>query len=159
MRIFLVLFSFLCLSGCVGLAVGTYGTFESQKDNFNLTDKRNQQGYGENTSYSKEHVISLWGTPDNITTKGSCDIFSYHDGYNWSGVGAFVVVVPIPLVIPSGADETKIYFKNNQSVKLVSEYGEITGMFGYMCGSNECGFKSGAVNTDKPRTVPVTWCE
>jgi hypothetical protein len=159
MRILIVILSFFWLTGCVGLAVGSYGTFESQKDSFHLTEQRNKQGYGDKVTYTKEQVISLWGEPDEITTNGSCDVLSYYDGYNWSGVGAFVLIVPIPLALPSGADETKIYFKNNQSVKLISEYGEITGMFGYMCGSNECGFKAGAVNTDKTRVVPITWCE
>jgi hypothetical protein len=159
MRILVVLISLLFLSGCIGLSVGSYGTFESKKESFNLLEQRNEQGYGENKSYSKEEVISLWGKPDKISTNGSCDVLTYHDGYNWSGVGAFVLIVPIPLALPTGNDETKIYFKNNQSIKLTSEYGEITGMFGYMCGSNKCGFHAGAVNTDKTRIIPVTWCK
>ena len=159
MRILIALTLLISLSGCVGLAVGSYGTFESKKENFNLSEQRNKQGYGKNKSYSKEQVITLWGTPDEISSKGACDVLTYHDGYNWSGIGAYVLIVPIPLALPSGNDETKIYFKNNQSIKLTSEYGEITGMFGYMCGSNACGFKTGAVNTDKPRKIPVTWCE
>ena len=160
MRILIAFILTITLSGCVGLAVGSYGTYESKKDTFKLENKRNDVNYySESTSYSKEQVISLWGEPDEITTNGSCDVLTYHDGYNWSGIGAFLVIVPIPLAVPSGHDETKIYFKNNQSIKLTSEYGEITGMFGYMCGSNECGFKAGAVNTDKARVVPVTWCK
>ena len=160
MRILLAFILTMTLSGCVGLAVGSYGTYESKRDSFKLENKRNDVNYySESASYSKDQVISLWGEPDEISVNGSCDVLTYHDGYNWSGVGAFVFIVPIPLAVPSGHDETKIYFKNNQSVKLISEYGEITGVFGYMCGSNECGFKAGAVNTDKTRVVPVTWCE
>lgn len=79
--------------------------------------------------------------------------------YNWSGIGAFVVIVPIPLVIPSGHDETKFYFIDNASVAAITEYGEVTSMFGYMCGSNECGFKAGPVNSDKTRKVTVDWCK
>ena len=159
MRILIVLISFLFLTGCVGLAVGSYGTFEYQKENFNLADKRLEQGNGDRKSYTKEEVISLWGKPDQVNANGGCEVLTYHDGYTWSGVGAFILIVPVPLALPSGNDETKIYFKNNQSIRLTSEYGEMTGMFGYMCGSNECGFKAGAVNTDKSRTIPVTWCK
>ncbi len=50
MRILLVLLSFFFLSGCVGLAIGTYGTFESKKDIFHLTEQRNNQGHGEKSS-------------------------------------------------------------------------------------------------------------
>jgi len=159
MRTLVVLISLVLLSGCVGLAVGSYGTFESTKDSFNLSEQRNKQGNGERKSYAKEQVMALWGRPDKISTTGSCDVFTYHDGYNWSGLGAFVLIVPIPLALPTGHDETKIYFRNNQSIKLTSEYGDVTGMLGYMCGSNECGFQAGTVNTDKPRNIRVTWCE
>lgn len=160
MQILIVLVLTIILSGCVGLAVGSYGTHESKRDSFELESERNQINYYSNsTSYTQEQVESLWGKPDETSTNGTCAIFTYHDGYNWSGVGAFVVIVPIPLALPTGYDEIKIYFKKGQSVKLVLEYGEITGIFGYMCGSNECGFKAGAVNTDKKRKIPVTWCE
>lgn len=159
MRILMLFISLLFLSGCAGLAVGTYGTFESQKDSFSLSNIRLEQNYRERKSYSKDEVISLWGEPDQISINGSCEVLTYYDGYTWSGVGAFILVIPVPLILPSGHDETKIYFKNNQSIKLISEYGEVTGMVGYMCGSNECGFMAGSVNTEQTRTIPVTWCE
>lgn len=159
MRIMIVVLSICLVTGCAGLAVGTYGTFEFHQDKFNLSDQRLQQNHGENKVYTKEQVISLWGNPDKISATGSCEVFTYQNGYTWSGVGAFVLIVPIPLVIPSGHNETKIYFINNQSVKLTSEYGEVSRMFGYMCGSNECRFESGIVNQDKKRAVAVTWCE
>ncbi len=159
MRILLVFILAIVLSGCAGLAIGTYGTYESKRDTFGLSNERNQLSYTKKPSYTKEEVISLWGEPDEIGADGLCDIFTYHDGYNWAGVGAFILIIPIPLVLPSGHDETKIYFKENQSIKLTSEYGETTGMFGYMCGSNECGFYAGSVNTDLTRKIPVTWCE
>ena len=159
MRIILTLILTLHLSGCVGLAVGSYGTFENKKDNFTLSVERNKFGFATNSQvYSEEQLIKLWGEPNEKYTEGNCSVLSYHDGYNWSGVGAFVLIVPIPLVVPSGKDETKFYFINNQSVAAISEYGEIVSMFGYMCGSNECGFKAGSVNTDKPRKITASWC-
>jgi hypothetical protein len=96
MRILIVLLLSICFSGCVGLAVGSYGTFESQKDRFHLTEQRKKQGYGDKVTYTKKQVLSLWGEPDEISTNGSCDIFSYHDGYNWSGFGAIPAIVLAP---------------------------------------------------------------
>ncbi|MDN3651668.1 hypothetical protein QWY77_02670 [Thalassotalea ponticola] len=159
MRILIVFMSLLCLSGCVGLAIGTFGTYELQKDSFGFIEGRLNLSQGEQIPYSKEEVVSLWGQPDKTDTIGNCEVFTYHDGYSWSGVGAFVIIVPIPLLVPSGNSETKVYFKNNQSVKLISEYGEVTGLLGYMCGSNECQFNAGPVNLEVPRTIPITWCE
>lgn len=159
MKILLVLISLLYLCGCVGLAVGSYGTFETAQENSYVSGKLKQQSANKDASYSKEQVISALGQPDKTSTNGSCDVLSYHDGYNWAGVGAFVGIVPVPLVIPNGHNETKIYFKNNQSVQSTSEYGEITWLLGYMCGSNECGFNAGPVNEQKTRKVLVTWCD
>jgi hypothetical protein len=157
MRIFLVFTSALLLTGCVGLAVGSFGTFENSEE-FTPEPERNQFGFGGATSYTTERVIELWGQPNESYKEGACTVYSYHDGLNWSGVGVFVLVVPVPLLVPSGKDEVRIYFRDNQRVAAVSEYGEVTSMFGYMCGSNECEFLAGAVNTDQTRKVSVTWC-
>lgn len=147
------------LQGCVGLAVGTYGTFEDEKTSVNITSERNKFNYGASaTALTKEALISSWGEPDAITQVGSCEVVTYHDGYSWSGVGAFIVFFPIPLVVPTGHDENRFYFVNGKSVGLITEYGEVTGALGYMCGSNECKGLAGPVNTEKPRQVEVKWC-
>lgn len=160
MRILLIISAALTLSGCVGLAVGSYGTFENKQEQFQLSDKRNEfKRFSEPKSYNKELVLTLWGQPDEIKQTGACETLIYHDGYTWSGIGAFVLIVPIPLAVPSGYDETRIYLRDGKTVGSVSEYGEITSMFGYMCGSNECDFNVGAVNQDKTRKVDITWCD
>ncbi|WP_345552539.1 hypothetical protein [Microbulbifer aestuariivivens] len=144
MRIIILICLTQLLTGCIGLAVGTFGTFESKQ---------------ENTSLTKDEIIASRGHPDTISTLGKCEVITYYDGYSWSGVGAFVVVIPIPIFLPSGHDETRYYFIDGKSVAQVTEYGEVTGALGYACGSNECGFSAGPVNTDKIRKVEVNWCE
>jgi hypothetical protein len=156
--------SILCLGfllqGCVGLAVGSYGTFEDEKISVSISSERNEFEYGASTTVlTKEILISSWGEPDAIEKIGSCEVDTYHDGYSWSGVGAFVVLFPIPLLVPSGSESNRFYFINGRFVRLVSEYGEITAAFGYMCGSSGCNGFAGPVNTDKVRKVEVTWCE
>lgn len=135
------------LSGCVGLAVGSFGTFESGND------------VQPHFSKTREEIIKERGVPDATKRVGTCDVLTYNDGWSWSGVGAFVVFLPIPLIVPSGNDEEKIYIKDGRTVGEVSEYGEVTGMLGFMCGDNECGFRAGPVNRDKTRKAAVPWCE
>lgn len=160
MRILCFILASSVLSGCVGVAVGTYGTFESESESFKLTDKRNEFGYGmADEVITKEHLMELWGAPNEIFSAGSCEVLTYYDGYTWSGVGAFFVVVPVPLLVPSGRDENRFYFRNGEALGLVREYGEVTGMFGFMCGSNECRAAAGPVNTGKRRKVNVGWCD
>jgi len=143
MRKIIVIFLAQVITGCMGVSVGTFGTFEIKQENISLT---------------KEQLISRNGVPDDISTTGNCEVLTYFDGYSWSGIGAFVVIIPVPLLVPSGYDETRYYFINGKSVASVSEYGEITGALGFMCGSNECEALAGPVNTDKTREVKVTWC-
>ncbi len=141
------------------MAVGSYGTYEYKKDSFEIGSEINDIKSFGNSAYTVEQVVSLWGEPDEISINGSCDVLTYYDGYNWSGVGAFVLFFPVPLLVPSGHSKTKIYFKNSQSIKLTSEYGKEVSIFGYTCGSDKCGFSTGAVNPDQPRKVLITWCD
>ena len=82
----------------------------------------------------------------------------FTSGVSWSGFGAFVGVLPIPLAIPTGRYETRLYVREDKVVGKASEYGEITNAFGYMCGSNECGFVAGPVNSPEIAGDPSTWC-
>lgn len=148
------------LHGCVGLAVGTYGTFEGEKTSVSISNKRNAFSYGgSSTPLTKEVLLSSWGEPDAVDQVGHCEVVTYHDGYTWSGVGAFFVFFPIPLLIPTGHDENRFYFVDGELVGLVTEYGDVTGALGYMCGSNACRGLAGRVNADKPRKITVKWCE
>jgi len=149
----------LLLSGCAGLAVGTFVTFESEQNDVSISSERNSFDYEVNPKpLSKDELISAWGEPDESYSFGSCEVVTYYDGYSWSGFGAFVVVIPLPILVPTGHDENRFYFINDQSVGLVKEYGEVSSALGYMCGSNECNGLAGPVNENK-RKVDVKWCE
>jgi len=158
-RVLAIISTVLSLSGCVGLAVGTYGTFENKEESFSISSEKNSFEYSTSAeTLTKEQLVSTWGEPDQISMVGSCEVVAYNDGFSWSGVGAFLVIIPIPLLAPSGYDENRFYFINGQAVGLVTEYGEVTGGLGYMCGSNECSGLAGEVNKDKTRQIQVPWC-
>jgi len=65
------------MSGCVGLAVGTFGTFESGKE------------VGSRFSETREMLFSARGAPDSVESHGRCETLIYQNGWSWSGVGAF----------------------------------------------------------------------
>jgi hypothetical protein len=142
-RIALVIPLLLLLNGCAGLAVGTFGTHEAFASQFQLKAERNEFEYVGSEKYTKEEVIELWGEPDRKEVDGDYHTLMYYDGRAWSGVGAFVVILPIPLVLPTDRLEQTFYFKENTSVGVVRQYGEIKNVYGYMCGSNECSFVAG----------------
>ena len=158
MKNFLVTCFCFLLSGCAGLAVGTFGTFENEQNVVHISDKRNEFEYiAPKSTLTKEVLVSTWGKPDEISQYGKCEVVTYYDGYSWSGIGAFLVFFPVPLMVPTGYDENRFYFINGESVGLVSEYGEVTGALGYMCGSNECKGVAGPV-TENKRQIEVRWC-
>lgn len=132
------------LSGCAGLGVATFGTHERFASEFELQPERNKTAYfGSNQKYTKEQIVRLWGKPDKVGVRHGYDFITYYNGYNWSGIGAFVVVIPIPLVVPSSRNQQTFYFENNNAIGFVTEYGEVISALGYFCGSNECKFIAG----------------
>jgi hypothetical protein len=149
----------LTLSGCFGLAVGSYGRHERLHTFVSLAKgKGNFASHNHSSAYSESETISLWGAPDRIATNGCCRVLGYHNGWSWSGVGAFVLIVPVPLVVPSGHYENRFYFKDGKCVGLVSEYGEESNVYGFMWGDNGGGFIAGDAPCG-PRKVPLDFCK
>jgi hypothetical protein len=117
----------MTLSGCFGLAVGSYGKHERLVTSFALAKGKNTFGGSVHPgAYSESDIVRLWGEPDGIATNDCCEVLSYNAGWSWSGVGAFVIVVPVPLLVPSGHYANRFYFKDGKCVGLVSEYGEVS---------------------------------
>ena len=132
------------LSGCVGLAVGTYGKKEWVRTEFSLAKERNKFSFEEREArYTETEIIDHWGEPDAVESYQECKVLVYKDGTSWAGAGAFVGVVPVPLAVPTGSYKNRFYLQQQQAVGLVQEYGDVGRMAGYTCGSNECGTTTG----------------
>ena len=138
-RISLLTLCAFAVSGCVGLAVGTYGKKELVRTDFTLAGVRNQFSFTKRyRSYTKTEIIEHWGEPDDIQAHENCEILIYKEGMSWAGVGAFVGVVPVPLLVPTGTYKNRFYLQRSVAVGLIQEYGEVDRAVGYICGSNEC---------------------
>ena len=149
----------LFLSGCCGLAVGSYGRHERLKTAVSLAKGKNNFGGSIHSGdYSESEIVSLWGAPDGTATNDCCKVLSYHKGCSWSGVGAFLIIVPIPLIVPSGHYENRFYLKDGKCVGLVSEYGEVSQVYGFMWGDNDGGFVAGDA-PNGPRKVSLNFCK
>ncbi|QFT54447.1 hypothetical protein [Microbulbifer sp. THAF38] len=143
-RAVFVVFTVLLLSSCVGLAVGTFGKKEWARADFRLGKERNQFVFEKkNEPYKEEEIIEYWGRPDSVDTFKECKILIYKGGTSWAGGGAFVGIVPVPLLVPTGTYKNRFYLQNNSAIGLVQEYGEVDRAVGYTCGSNECITSSG----------------
>ncbi|MDD5138650.1 MAG: hypothetical protein PHY43_00135 [Verrucomicrobiales bacterium] len=149
----------IVLSGCIGLAVGSYGKHERLDTSFALTQgKNNFGGSVPSEAYSEPEILSLWGEPDRITTNKCCRVLSYRNDCSWSGVGAFVIIIPVPLLVPSGHYENRFYLKDGKCVGLVSEYGEVSQVYGFMWADNGGGFVAGDAPNGS-RKIPLDFCK
>ncbi|WP_445364607.1 hypothetical protein ACJJIQ_10920 [Microbulbifer sp. ANSA003] len=161
-RAVLIIASLSIISGCVGLAVGTYGKKEWARTEFSLGNERNQFSFEKRGSpYSEIEIIERWGNPDSVNKFEYCKVLIYKDGTSWAGAGAFVGVVPVPLAVPTGTYKNRFYLRNNAAIGLIQEYGEIDRAVGYTCGSNECVASSGEkVNEPEvdPKVAVTQWC-
>lgn len=147
-RILPIILLVTVLSGCTGIAVGTYGKKEWVRTEFSLAKARNQFSFEKHSgSYSRADIAAYWGEPDAVESFKACEVLIYKDGTSWAGVGAFVVVVPVPLLVPMGSYNNRFYLRDGVAVGLIQEYGEVKRMIGYTCGSNECSASFGE-NTD-----------
>ena len=159
--LFFVLLTLL-LSGCVGIAVGTYGKKELARTDFGLAKERNQLSFEKrDIPYTEGEITEYWGEPDSVGDFGECKVLTYADGISWAGAGAVVGIVPVPFVVPTGRYENRFYLRRGAVVGLVQEYGEVDRVVGYICGSNDCkaGF-GGKVNEPKVKgkDAAAEWC-
>lgn len=163
-KLFLFLFSLL-LSGCVGLTIQTIHTQKYALSEFSRSDLDLYEEYdGSVSSYTKEEIIQLIGEPDEMGVYKNCDVYTYRNGFSWSGVGAYIVVIPVPILFPTGIDEDVLYFREDKTVGIVKEMAQEQSSYGYMCGELRCTFLYGRVNMNgsplPPQKLPeVEWCD
>ena len=118
MKIIISLILTILISGCVGIS-NIKSTEEERK--INLYSER---GYlyssGEN-NYTKSEVISLWGKPDDIIIKNNAQHWIYNREVALSGIFIWVILVPVPLIIPTGYRTTRLIFEKEIISKVIYE--------------------------------------
>lgn len=53
-------------------------------------------------SVTREQLEEAWGKPDDIDVDGKVERWTYKSELRWNGLFALLVVVPVPLLIPTG---------------------------------------------------------
>ena len=163
LRLIIVLVLTTTVSGCGGLAVGTYGKKELARSDFALAKERNKFALSKRTTpYTKSEIIENWGEADEIQAYKNCEVLVFKNGTSWAGGGAVVGVVPVPVMVPSGTYKNRFYLRNGAAVGVVEEYGEADRAVGYTCGSNECKASTGE-KVNEPRVNAGAaiegWCQ
>ena len=145
------------ISGCA--VSTTLRTFETKSQGFVVENKKNDvHGWESAKPVTKDSLIAKWGNPDKTSTFKQCDVLTYKGGLTWSGFAAIFVVVPIPLVYPTGRQENRFYFRNDISVGWVSRKWDSSRMFGAGCPPFECMAFNFKLNEEHERRANFDWC-
>jgi len=134
------------LSACVGAMVVSEGSSIDKSPGLTLQRQRGVvDPYGSGPSYTKFDVRKLWGEPDAIAQSGSVEYWHYNREIGWSGL-LIGLVIPIPLMVPTGYRETILEFSGDNLLKV--DYRHTKGR-GLLCGILQVhsGFRSGCTAT------------
>ncbi|WP_244279895.1 hypothetical protein [Leptospira brenneri] len=143
--------------------IARIGSTEWVDESFEITEERkkfkNATDFRNPPVYSKADIIAKWGEPSKSGTDKVCDYIAYRDGFEWTFIGAAIWIIPIPvLILPTGFDYVKIYFKDEKSVGLTKPHYDTTHAIGYGCGDNSCGFARGRTSDYRYRKQKPTVC-
>ena len=74
---------------------------------------------------SKQQMRHAWGEPDEIQVGTNTERWLYKKDRLWTGIWGAVVVIPIPLLVPTGRERMAIDFEGDQvsSVKVFYQHG------------------------------------
>ncbi len=84
------------------------------------------------STVTKQQLKEAWGAPDNIEVANRIERWSYKTNWRWNGFWGIFVVVPVPLLIPTGHEKMIVEFSDDL-VKCVEVHYQV----GHELG---CGF-------------------
>lgn len=106
----------ITLSSCIGFIA--HGRSTRQIEQPYLTQERRSVKYPENNhSYTPTDVEQLWGAPDKKKTiSPNTEAWVYNDNseLRWTGIILLAVLIPVPIMVPTGRDGTELYFERGR---------------------------------------------
>lgn len=89
---------------------------------------------------TKDYVLKIWGEPNKKEQKDGYEYWYYKREYSVSGLVFGVLIIDIPILLPSGNHYTIMVFDNNQLEKIVYQVGGLSGIFLQSCHRDGCLF-------------------
>ena len=75
----------------------------------------------------KHQIRSAWGEPDEIKVVDNAERWIYKKDRIWSGVWGFVVIIPVPFLVPTGREQMAIDFEGDQVNSVQVHYQQSLG--------------------------------
>lgn len=140
----------LSLGGCVGLGAWTLGSRTDSSDHPTIHSTRGaldvQQTASAHSVPSATELRSKWGEPDRIDRReDGTEEWTYKTpGLRWSGLVLYLVVVPLPAMVPVGSQTVSFVVHEGRIEQATRrdwafKGGAYCGYFGMMYGRLSCG--------------------
>ncbi len=106
------------ISGCVGIS-----NIKSvnKEDMTQLYSTKGYVSYFSDNNYTSSEIISLWGKPDKVFIKNNSEYWIYNREVAVRGILIWVIIIPIPLIIPNGYRTTTLVFDKETVSKVIYE--------------------------------------
>jgi hypothetical protein len=140
----------MVLQGCVGFGAWTLGSRSESIDRPHLEQSRGSvdlhKKAAEGTLATASTLRAQWGEPDRIVPgrEGSSEWVYNINGFRWSGLVVYAVILPLPAMIPIGSQYVSIFVREDRIEKVILtdwafKAGVYCGFFGLMNGGWGCG--------------------
>ena len=116
-------------SGCVGLVAVARGSASYAIEAPQLSTPTGQR------PAIAENVRRALGEPDRIETVESGERWHYREGLRWNGIALLVVVVPVPLLLPTGFEQAVVHLEDGRVVALEGTDNVSRGRIGCLFGA------------------------
>lgn len=138
------------LQGCVGLGAWTLGSRTESSDHPKIGQSRgaidiHKAGTEADLTTARD-LRAQWGEPDSVESyEDGKDSWIYKtDGLRWAGMVLYVVVVPLPAMIPVGSQYVSFLIHDGQIERATLgdwafKAGASCGFFGVTYGGFSCG--------------------
>jgi hypothetical protein len=139
----------LTLQGCIGVGAWTLGTRTESSDRPKVGQTRGSLDVHtvatEGTLKTATDLRARWGEPDRVVPRepGQEEWIYETDGLRWSGIVLYVVVVPLPAMVPVGSQYVSILIRDGHIESAARtdwsfKDAAYCGFFGMMYGGWQC---------------------
>jgi hypothetical protein len=116
-------------SGCVGFVAVARGTAPFAIAEPQLSTRTGQR------PPTAENLRRALGEPDRVVAAPGGERWHYREGLRWHGVALLVLVVPVPLLLPTGFEEAIVTLESDRAVALEGRDNVTLGRAGCLFGS------------------------
>ncbi|MGC3975565.1 MAG: hypothetical protein QM771_14465 [Nitrospira sp.] len=154
------------LQGCVGLGAWTLGTRSESSDHPKIDQTRGaidiRKAGRDSDLKTATELRRQWGEPDDIELRkdGKEEWIYKTGGLRWSGVLLYLVVLPLPAMIPVGTQYVSFVVQDGHIEEATRrdwafKAGAYCGFFGMMYGGLGCGTGTFEENRDQTRRASM----